>query len=207
MSESLPWPVALALSVGITAKISNADRDTLQGLSKLGFKLEFGIDGAGILRQIVSRAGGYYIDVGCCQLIFDGLVKVKHSPGGIKAFDKTGVILADDGHLDADIVVLATGYESMNESVRQVLGDKVADRCNQVWGLDEEGELRTVSTIPFSPIGADELTASSQIWRPSGHPGFWFMAGSLAMCRIYSKFVALQIAAAELKLVGGGGLS
>ncbi|BCS21171.1 flavin-containing monooxygenase [Aspergillus puulaauensis] len=188
LSESLPWPVALALSVGITAKISNADRDTLQGLSKLGFKLEFGIDGAGILRQIVSRAGGYYIDVGCCQLLFDGLVKVKHSPGGIKAFDKTGIILADGGHLDADIVVLATGYESMNESVRQALGDKVADRCNQVWGLDEEGELRT-------------------IWRPSGHPGFWFMAGSLAMCRIYSKFVALQIAAAELKLVGDRGLS
>lgn len=149
----MPWPVALALSVGITAKISNADRDTLQGLSKLGFKLEFGIDGAGILRQIVSRAGGYYIDVGCCQLIFDGLVKVKHSPGGIKAFDKTGIILGDGSHLDADIVVLATGYESMNESARQVLGDKVADRCNQVWGLDEEAELRTVSTISSSPIG------------------------------------------------------
>jgi len=28
-------------------------------------------------------------------------------------------------------------------------------------------------------------------------PGFWFMGGSLALCRTYSRFVALQIKAVE----------
>jgi hypothetical protein len=40
----------------------------------------------------------------------------------------------------------------------------------------------------------------SQMWRPSGHPNFWYMGGNLAICRIYSKYVALQIKAAELGL-------
>jgi len=35
------------------------------------------------------------------------------------------------------------------------------------------------------------------MFRPSGHPGFWFMGGNLALCRIYSKFLALQIKAIE----------
>lgn len=38
---------------------------------------------------------------------------------------------------------------------------------------------------------------SLQMWRPSGHPHFWFMGGSLALCRTYSRFVALQIKAIE----------
>ncbi|KAL4936812.1 hypothetical protein BDV06DRAFT_233008 [Aspergillus oleicola] len=181
LSESLPWPVTLALGVELTKQISEADRETLDGLTKAGFNLGFGVDGAGILRLIVTRAGGYYIDVGCSKLIIDGKIKMKHAPGGITAFDQTGIILTDGDRLDADIVVLATGYENMHESVRRVLGDKVADLCNPIWDLDEEGELRT-------------------IWRPSGHPGLWFMAGSLSLCRIYSRFVALQIVATELGL-------
>lgn len=35
------------------------------------------------------------------------------------------------------------------------------------------------------------------MWRPSGHPKLWFMGGSLALCRINSRFVALQIKAEE----------
>ncbi|KAL4957079.1 putative flavin-binding monooxygenase [Aspergillus filifer] len=181
LSESLPWPVTLALAVDLTKKISEADRETLDGLGRAGFRLGYGLDGAGILRLIVTRAGGYYIDVGCSRLIIDGKIKMKHAPGGISAFDEKGIVLADGERLEADIVVLATGYENMHESLRRVLGDRVADRCNPIWDLDEEGELRT-------------------IWRPSGHPGLWFMAGSLSLCRIYSKFVALQIVATELGL-------
>jgi len=32
---------------------------------------------------------------------------------------------------------------------------------------------------------------------PSPKPGLWFIAGSLAQCRIYSKYLALQIKALE----------
>ncbi|KAL3470485.1 hypothetical protein BJX99DRAFT_267399 [Aspergillus californicus] len=182
LSESLPWPVTLAYGVDLTKRITEADRETIDGLLRAGFKINLGTNEAGILRLIAERGGGYYIDVGCSQLIIDGSIKLKYSPGGIASFEDRGILLADGDRIDADIVVLATGYENMHESVRRVLGDHVADRCKQVWGLDEEGEINT-------------------IWRPSGHPGFWFMGGALALCRIYSRFVALQIAATEHGLV------
>jgi hypothetical protein len=144
LSESLPWPITLALCVELTKKISAADKETLDGLEEAGFKLEFGIDGAGIIRLVVTRGGGYYIDFGCSQLIIDGKIKIKHCPEGIAGFDEASLLLKDGRKFDADLVVLATGYENMRESVRKVLGDKVADRCKDVWDLDEEGELKTV---------------------------------------------------------------
>lgn len=36
-----------------------------------------------------------------------------------------------------------------------------------------------------------------QIWRSSGHPGFWYMGGNLALCRSYGRLLALQIKAVE----------
>ncbi|KAJ5620703.1 hypothetical protein N7510_004687 [Penicillium lagena] len=182
VSESLPWPVQFALSVHLTRRIATADKETLDGLRRAGFQLDFGPDGAGIARAYFTRGGGYYIDVGCSQLIIDGKIKVKHSPQGIKSFGPHELVLADGETLDADVVVLATGYDNMRTTVRKVLGDKVADRCKDVWDLDEEGELNAM-------------------WRPSGHPGFWFMGGNLALCRIYSKFLALQIKAVEKGLI------
>ncbi|BCR86265.1 putative flavin-binding monooxygenase [Aspergillus chevalieri] len=178
VSESLPFPVQFALAVDFTNRVRAVEKDTLEGLEKAGFKLDFGIDGAGISRQYITRGGGYYIDVGCSSLIIDGKIKLKHSPEGISGFDERGLILKDGSKLDADIVVLATGYDNMRTTVRKVLGDRVADRLVDVWDLDEEGEL-------------------NGMWRPSGHPGFWYMGGNLAICRIYSKFLALQIKAIE----------
>jgi putative flavoprotein involved in K+ transport len=99
----------------------------------------------------------------------------------VERFTKDGVVFTDGSFLPADVVVLATGYKNMRESARRLFGDAVADRCSPVWGLDEEGELRT-------------------IWRRSGHPGLWFMGGNLQQARTYSKFLALQIKADEERL-------
>jgi putative flavoprotein involved in K+ transport len=35
----------------------------------------------------------------------------------------------------------------------------------------------------------------------TAQPGLWFIAGSLAQCRIYSKYLALQIKACEVGLL------
>ena len=42
------------------------------------------------------------------------------------------------------------------------------------------------------------------MWMPTGQPGLWFIAGSFAQCRIYSKYLALQIKAAEQDLIQSG---
>jgi hypothetical protein len=62
--------------------------------------------------------------------------------------------------------------------VRRLFGDAVAERVGPIWGYDEEGELRNM-------------------WRRTAQPGLWFTAGSLAQCRIFSKYLALQILACE----------
>lgn len=51
---------------------------------------------------------GYYIDVGCSQLIIDGKVKIKQGQE-IERFEKTAVRFKDGSFLEVDVVVLATG--------------------------------------------------------------------------------------------------
>ncbi|KAL4908694.1 hypothetical protein BDW74DRAFT_175376 [Aspergillus multicolor] len=182
LSESLPWPVALDLLRDNTSQIVAADKELLHGLETAGFKLNYGPSGQGIIGLFAQRGGGYYIDFGCSQLIIDGKIHTRQCAEGVVGFDERHLLLGDGSSLEADIVVLATGYHGPLEGVRRVLGPEVAGRCNQqVWGLDETGEFHSV-------------------WRPSGHPGFWFMGGNLAQTRVYSRFLALQVAAAHLGL-------
>ncbi|KAL0258734.1 hypothetical protein SLS55_006237 [Diplodia seriata] len=178
-AQSLPVAVQFALHVPFTAMVRDQlERETVEGLTRNGFVLDWGPDGSGLFRKYITRGGGYYIDVGCSKLICEGKVKVAHSPDGIKGFERDALVLADGRRLEADIVVLATGYDNMRTSVEKALGKEQAERCKEVWDLDEEGEINAM-------------------WRPSGHPGLWFMGGNLALCRIYSRFLALQIKAVE----------
>jgi cation diffusion facilitator CzcD-associated flavoprotein CzcO len=144
-SQSLPIPIQFALDVAMTQKIKAAEMVELAGLEKAGFKLDYGEDGSGISRKYLTRGGGYYIDVGASQLIIDGKIKVVQSPNGIKCFEADGLVLVDGRKLEADIVVLATGFDNMRTSVRKILGDKISDRCKDVWDLDAEGEINAVS--------------------------------------------------------------
>ncbi|KAH0256972.1 FAD/NAD(P)-binding domain-containing protein, partial [Aureobasidium melanogenum] len=180
-SQSLPMPVQFALGRNLTASIAQAEKENLDGLEKAGFKVDFGHDGSGLFRKYMTKGGGYYIDVGCSDLITSGKVKVMRCAEGISGFEATGVRLADGNFVEADVVVLATGYDNMRTSCRKILGDEVADKVLDVWDLDDEGEL-------------------NGMWRPSGHPHFWYMGENLALCRIYSKFLALQIKAVDAGL-------
>lgn len=145
----------------------------MNGLQNAGFELDHGIDGAGLGRAYMCRGGGYYIDVGCSQLIADGKIKVRRSPGGISGFNERGLVLKDGGELESDIVVLATGYDNMRTTVRKTLGDGVADRLSDVWDLDQEGELNAVclALLFFSlrranddRCGVQPVTQGSGIW-------------------------------------------
>ncbi|KAK2785850.1 hypothetical protein FQN51_003767 [Onygenales sp. PD_10] len=179
--QSTPLPVTFAFQVYATKMIAETlEKDELEGLKRVGFVLDAGSDGAGLFRKYLARGGGYYLDVGCSQLIRDGKVKVRQSKGGVERFEPDGLVLADGNgtKLQADIVVFATGYENMRNSARRIVGDKIADKLSDVWGLDEEGELKGMC-------------------RYSGHPNFWYMGGNLALCRMYSRLLALQIKGVE----------
>jgi cation diffusion facilitator CzcD-associated flavoprotein CzcO len=151
-AQSFPVPINFALARLATTAIAKEEKENLEGLDKAGFKLNSGVDGAGLFSLYYTRGGGYYIDVGCSQLIIDGKIKVVQSPDGIKGFDTDALVLADGRRLEADVVVLATGYDNMRTSLKKALGAGVADRCKDVWDLDEEGELNAVSGLKQADI-------------------------------------------------------
>ncbi|KAK5418090.1 hypothetical protein LTR06_001839 [Exophiala xenobiotica] len=175
--HSLPSEVLKALQVKITALQTEMDKKTLDGLENAGFKTDRGPENAGLFMKYFQRGGGYYIDVGGSQLIIDGKIKVKQGQE-IEGVLPRGLRFADGSELEADEIIFATGYSNMRTQAREIFGDEVADRVGDIWGYDEEGEMRT-------------------IWRRSGHPGFFFMGGNLALCRYYSKILALQIKGLE----------
>lgn len=170
-------PVDKRLNIGGTKVQNKTDENLLQGLKKAGFKTDKGPDDSGLWIKYLQRGGGYYIDVGCSQLIIDGKIKIKQGQE-IEEVLPTGLKFQDGDILEADEIVFATGYLNMRTQCRKIFGDEIADRVKDVWGFDEEGELRTM-------------------WRRSGHPGFWFMGGNLALCRWYSRLLALQIKGLE----------
>ncbi|KAK4182154.1 putative monooxygenase [Podospora australis] len=169
------WPSEIMKSLQVDlAKIQrNMDKDLLEGLEKAGFKTDKGVDEGGLFAKYLQRGGGYYIDVGMSQLIIDGKVKVKQGQEIVEVLDK-GLKFADGTEIEADEIIFATGYENMRGTAKSIFGDELYERTNDIWGWDEEGEMRT-------------------IWKGSGHPGFWFHGGNLALTRYYSRIVALQV--------------
>ncbi|EAL86271.1 hypothetical protein KXX16_001318 [Aspergillus fumigatus] len=172
-----PTPVLKVLQAHITSKEVEHDRELLDGLERAGFKVDHGPDGSGLLMKYFQRGGGYYIDVGASQMIIDGKIKVKQGQEIAEVLPH-GLRFADGSELEADEIIFATGYDNMRTQTGMLLGNKVADKVSDVWGYNEEGEIRTM-------------------WQDSGHQGFYFHGGNLATARYYSKVLALQIKALE----------
>jgi cation diffusion facilitator CzcD-associated flavoprotein CzcO len=180
IAHSLPLPIFKAIQASLTRLQVAMDKETLDGLEASGFKLDRGPDDTGLFMKYWQRGGGYYIDVGASALIADKKIKIKQGQEIAEILPR-GVRFADGSELEADEIVMATGYQNMTTMTREIFGDKIADRVGDVWGYDENYEMRA-------------------IWRNSGHPGFWFHGGNLAFCRYYSKLLALQIKALEVGL-------
>jgi len=152
-------------------------REILDGLRRVGFRLNTGVDGSGFLLLAWGKASGYYFDVGASQLIIDGKIKLKND-AQISRFTQNGLEFADGSALDADVVVFATGYGDARTPLRNILGPELGARLKPIWGLDPEGEIQSA-------------------WRDLGIPRAWCMTGNFALCRFHSKHIALQIKAIE----------
>jgi hypothetical protein len=170
ITASMPLPLARKSHQLLTEQAKQADKDLLDGLERVGFKLDFGEDGTGWQFKYLTRGGGYYFNVGCSDLVVEGKI-------GLAQFSELDRFLPG-----ADLVVLATGYKGQEVLVRKLFGDAVADRVGPIWGFGDGQELRNMFTR-------------------TAQPGLWFIAGSFAQCRIYSKYLALQIKACEIGLL------
>ncbi|MCA6115925.1 NAD(P)/FAD-dependent oxidoreductase [Bradyrhizobium sp. WSM 1738] len=177
IAVSMPLKLARK-SHALTAEKSKAlDRELLEGLERVGFKLDFGEDNTGWQFKYLTRGGGYYFNVGCSDLIIKGDIALKQF-ADLDTFTADGAKMKDGETIKADLVVLATGYRRQEELVRKLFGEAVEQRVGTIWGFGEEQELRNMYTR-------------------TKQPGLWLIAGGLAQCRIGSKHLALQIKAIE----------
>ena len=183
---SVPYRMMGELHRPIYEQIARRDADLYQRLEQAGFLLDFGDDGSGLMMKYLRRGSGYYIDVGACDLIADGKIKL-HSGVNIERIQEESVVLTDGTILPADLIVLATGYGSMNSWAARLISQEIADKVGKCWGLGSdttkdpgpwEGELRNM-------------------WKPTQQAGLWFHGGNLHQSRHYSLYLALQIKARQ----------
>ncbi|MEM6987361.1 MAG: NAD(P)/FAD-dependent oxidoreductase, partial [Pseudomonadota bacterium] len=179
---SLPYKILPALQVPVYEQMKERDADLYKRLEAAGFQLDFGEDGSGLFVKYLRRGSGYYIDVGASELIADG--KVKLHAGQAERYSENGIVV-NGTELEADLIVLATGYSSMNGWAAELISQEVADKVGKCWGLGSgtkkdpgpwEGELRNM-------------------WKPTQQEALWFHGGNLHQSRHYSSYVAMQLKA------------
>jgi cation diffusion facilitator CzcD-associated flavoprotein CzcO len=184
IATSMPLLVARKGHAMVTEHSKRLDKELLDGLQRVGFKLDFGDGDTGWQFKYLTRGGGYYFNVGCSDLVVSGEIALKQF-SDIEDFVAEGARMKRGETLAADLIVLATGYKRQEELVRKLFGEEVVDRIGPIWGFGEEQELRNMYTR-------------------TRQPGLWFIAGGLAQCRINSKYLALQIKAIEEGLLPRG---
>ena len=177
INASMPVPLTRKAHSHFTKQARDTDRPLLDGLEKIGFKLDFGEDDTGWQFKYLTRGGGYYFNVGCSDLLVEGKIDLVQFDQ-IDSFITNGMKMKDGSKIDADIIILATGYKPQEHLVSKVFGDDVAALVGLIWGYGDMLELRNM-------------------YCQTGQPGLWFIAGSFTQCRINSKFLALQIKALE----------
>lgn len=163
--------------------IREQDAEFYDRLGQAGFLLDFGADDSGLFLKYLRRGSGYYIDVGASELIARGDIELAR--GEVSELTETEVVLADGTRLEADLVVYATGFGSMNGLAADIVGQEVADRVGKVWGLGSD------TAKDPGPWEGEERN----MWKPTQQQGLWFHGGNLHQSRHYSLYLALQLKA------------
>ena len=178
ITSSMPLALTKESHRAMAEQSRKLDKPLLDDLTRAGFRIDTE-DETGWQFKYWQRGGGYYFNVGCSNLIAERKIRLVQL-SDIDGFVAAGARVRDGETIRADLIVLATGYLGLEHLVRKLFGDGIAGRVGPVWGIDEEQqELRNM-------------------WTPTGQPGLWFIGGSFAQCRIYSKVLALRMKADEI---------
>ncbi len=183
---SLPYRIMADFQIPLYDRIRERDAEFYRKLEEAGFMLDFGDDGSGLFMKYLRRASGYYIDVGACDLVIDGSIKLQ-SGKDISHLTENAVVLDDGTELPADLVVYATGYGSMNGWVADLVSQEVADKVGKVWGLGSD------TTKDPGPWEGEQRN----MWKPTQQENMWFHGGNLHQSRHYSLYSALQLKARQ----------
>ncbi len=180
---SLPYRILHTFQIPAYEAMAERDQEFYERLEASGFRHDWGDDGSGLFMKYLRRGSGYYIDVGAADLVANGDVKLAH--GQIDHLTEDAAVLADGTELPADVVVFATGYNSMNGWVADLIDQETADRVGKVWGLGSD------TTKDPGPWEGEQRN----MWKPTQVPNLWMHGGNLHQSRHYSLYLALQLKA------------
>ncbi|KAH8101969.1 dimethylaniline monooxygenase (N-oxide-forming) [Cristinia sonorae] len=178
--RTMPLGLLKKIQQSRTQEMWDEDKEVFDKLRKGGVKLNMGPSGEGQLLMVWQRCGGYWVDKGGADLIEAGEITVKQGIEPV-AFTEGGLKFTDGTELEADTIIFATGYTNIRETAKNIFGEEEMKNVGDVFGLDEEGELK----------GS---------FKPSGHSGLWFGTGDTITARTMSKPLVLQLKALELGL-------
>ena len=181
---SIPFRLTPDFHTPLYKEIAERDSALYDRLRKAGFMLDFGEDDSGLLMKYFRRGSGYYIDVGGADILAEGKIKLK-SDCEVETIEPDGIVLSNGEKLAAELIVLATGYASMDGWVAEIISPEAALKVGRVWGLGSE---TTLDPGPWE----GELR---NMWKPTRLDGLWFHGGNLQQARYYSGILGLQIKA------------
>lgn len=172
---SVPIDLVRRLQIGMSRKMMDADQKLLEGLRSVGFLLDNGEDDTGWVMKLIRYQAGYYLNIGASELIIEKKIRLKAGVQ-IAQFDGAEVVFSDGSRAAPDIVVFATGYRPLEETVSTLFGKDIAERVGPIYGVGADGEVRGM-------------------YARTGQPGFYATGGGLAGARSYSRYIALLIKA------------
>src|SRR5919112_229236 len=162
---SLPYRIMHEFQIPLYDEMRERDKDFYERLQRAGFELDWGEDNSGLFMKYSRRGSGYYIDVGALELVANGDIKLKK--GTVDHLTQHSVVMDDGTELEADLVVYATGYGSMNGWVADLISQDVADKVGKVWGL---GSGTTKDPGPWEG-------EQRNMWKPTQQEALWFHGG------------------------------
>ena len=180
---SIPYRLLAAFQIPLYEQMRERDKEFYDRLDAAGFLHDWGDDGSGLFMKYLRRGSGYYIDVGAADLVANGDVALVK--GQVDHLTETAVVLEDGTELPADLVVYATGYNSMNGWAADLISQEVADKVGKCWGLGS-GTAKDPG-----PWEGEERN----MWKPTQQEALWFQGGNLHQSRHYSLYLALQLKA------------
>jgi cation diffusion facilitator CzcD-associated flavoprotein CzcO len=175
MAASVPYDVLVDTYQHMCKRAAENDKELLAGLNAAGMETWYGSDNTGFHMMYLRGEGGYYINVGCSEMIIDGRVKMVHTNDS-EHFVSNGLLMKDGSVKEYDAVIMCTGFKNMQENVRAIMGDGVADKVGSVWGFDDQFMMKNM-------------------YRHTAQENFWIMGGALIDARVFSRYLAILLTA------------
>ena len=185
---SIPYRIMHLFQIPLYDQMRERDQEFYDRLEAAGFEHDWGDDGSGLFMKYLRRGSGYYIDVGAADMVANGDVALAH--GQVDHLTEDAVVLEDGTKLPADLVVYATGYQSMNGWAAELISQEVADKVGKCWGLGSD------TTKDPGPWEGEQRN----MWKPTQQEALWFHGGNLHQSRHYSLYLALQLKARQAGL-------